>query len=1152
MKLTKLRIAGFKSFVEPADFMILPGLTGVVGPNGCGKSNLVEALRWVMGESSHKNMRASNMDDVIFAGSHHRPARNFAEVTLTLDNSEREAPAAFNHADMLEITRKITRDEGSLYRVNSSETRARDVQLLFADAATGARSASLVRQNQISEMISAKPQARRRILEDAAGIAGLHSRRSEAEMRLKAASDNVLRVEDVLREISTQIDHLRRQDKQAARYKALSADIRRHETLTFIIQYRLNQLEVEAAQQQVKLDHQAVLDAAHLQAESAKQQAVAAYALPPLREAEAAAASRLQRLHHARNGLEAEERRSKERLGELQKRLAEISADRERQQSVIEDAGAVLARLEQEKAMLSSTATDFTAQIAEQEGLLQQREADLLAAESHLLDRQARFAEAKAQRMALERGVADEKERLARLVQDEARLMNEEDALKRDMNASNTLEILKQNQNQAQQALLEAEQVVEAARLTLQAAREAERQALAPLQLAEREAQRFETEAKTLARLFVADKGHSHKPVLEAIHVASGFETALGAALSDDLNAALEEGAPLFWRETHPVHEDPALPEGAVSLQQSVEAPFAVQRRLSQIGVVPREQGPLLQAQLKMGQRLVSREGDVWRWDGLTRIFDAPSSATRILIEKNRLQDVEKQADMSRKKAESLRADYDLLCAATRDFAAAESHHVNEVQSQRRALNGAQTAYHTYEKQAHEQALRITRLQDALAQSRFQADEARAQLNQKEAALEASPLLFDLEKQVLAQRAHVEEQRSVLVEARAALHQVRLQADRQAAETMRLKQDQISWGERQTKALQGLIELDQRYQKAQAEQAALLEAPDDFLIKRRHLLSEIESADQQRQAAADRLIEAETALARCDKAARMALEALALAREAKAGSQARMEALAHKSTALERAIIDQFDCHIADLMAQSGLKPDQPVPDLEAIEARLSELKRDRDRLGAVNLCAESELQESEAKLNVLAAERDDLNEAIKRLRQALFHLNKEGRERLLAAFEVVNGHFQTLFTTLFGGGTARLSLVDADDPLEAGLDIVAHPPGKKPQTMTLLSGGEQALTAIALIFAVFLTNPSPICVLDEVDAPLDDANVERYCDLLTQMARETETRFIVITHNPITMARMDRLFGVTMAERGVSQLVSVDLQQAETFLEAV
>ena len=324
------------------------------------------------------------------------------------------------------------------------------------------------------------------------------------------------------------------------------------------------------------------------------------------------------------------------------------------------------------------------------------------------------------------------------------------------------------------------------------------------------------------------------------------------------------------------------------------------------------------------------------------------------------------------------------------------------------------------------------------------------------------------------------------------------------------------------------------------------------MLKRRALMQEIDQAEEARKAASDRRASAETGLNESDRLARHALDAMAQAREARARTEARVEALIARRDQFVRTIQNDLECTPAGLPALAGITHDSELPDVSVVEKLLDELKSDRERLGAVNLRAEEELAEIDQRRASMTAERDDLTEAIRKLRMAITSLNKEGRERLVAAFEVVNGHFKELFTLLFGGGTAELQLVESDDPLEAGLEILARPPGKKPQTMTLLSGGEQALTAMSLIFAVFLTNPSPICVLDEVDAPLDDSNVERFCDLLEEMRKKTDTRFVTITHNPITMARMDRLFGVTMAERGVSQLVSVDLQEAERFLEAV
>ncbi len=425
MQLTRLRLTGFKTFVEPTEFLIEPGLTGIVGPNGCGKSNLVEALRWVMGESSFKNMRGSGMDDVIFAGSNERPGRNMAEVALTLDNSDRKAPSAFNETDVLEVTRRIEREEGSTYRVNGKEVRARDVQLLFADAATGARSPALVRQGQISEIISAKPQSRRRILEDAAGIAGLHGRRHEAELRLRGAEENLTRLEDVLGEIDGQIEALQRQARQASRYRSLAADIRRAEATLALLAHHLARAQEAEAGRALEEAVRIVAERTGIQAEAAKRQAVAAHELPALREGEAAAAAGLVRLKRGLDELEAENRRARQRAEELERRLAELQGDLGRQENVARDAAESLARLSQEDAALAGDG-DGAAQSAEAAAaVLAEAEAALAQAEAAHAAAQGALSELSARRGALERALRETKEREARAVQERDRLLRD-------------------------------------------------------------------------------------------------------------------------------------------------------------------------------------------------------------------------------------------------------------------------------------------------------------------------------------------------------------------------------------------------------------------------------------------------------------------------------------------------------------------------------------------------------------------------------------------------------------------------------------------------------------------------------------------------------------------------------------------------------
>ncbi|AWM87840.1 chromosome segregation SMC family protein [Microvirga sp. 17 mud 1-3] len=1152
MKLTRLRIAGFKTFVEPTDFLIEPGLTGVVGPNGCGKSNLVEALRWVMGENSHKNMRATGMDDVIFSGSGGRPARNSAEVMITIDNAERTAPAAFNDAELLEISRKIEREEGSTYRINGKEVRARDVQILFADAATGARSPALVRQGQISEIISAKPQSRRRILEDAAGIAGLHARRHEAELRLKAAEDNLLRVEDVIRELESQVDSLKRQGRQAARYKNLSSEIRRLEALMYAIGFAEAREQAAASEQQAADDLKAVADRTEEQTKAATAQAIAAHAIPPLREEEAKAAAALQRLTHARNELESEERRSKERVTELERHIGDLHRDLAREAAQRSDAEATIGRLTEEEAEIALTTDGADDTRVESEERLHAAEAALNEAEAALSALQAQTSDLNARRAALERAIREEMERAARFAAERERIERDIAALAAPPEDGPSADILREEMALAEEVAENAEEAVIAAREALAAAREGENRLRQPLNEAERKAQRLETEARTLAKLVTSATGDLWPPALDQITVDKGYETALGAALGDDLDASTNPSAPAHWAETGPGESDPVLPEGVTSLADLCRAPAPLRRRLRQIGVVTKEDGLRLRGLLKPGQRLVSQEGDLWRWDGFTTAAEAPSPAARRLAEKNRLGDLEREAAAARKEAERLRHEAEEALGTVRTAASHEMQAIEAARQARQALDAARTRLTQAERREAELGQRRSALQEALARLSDSESEAQERVADAQSALEDLAPAPDLENRLLEERTRVAERRAAASEARAALQSLVHEAEMRRRRREAIAADIRLWTERAARAARALEDLGERLERAQDEHQRLLDAPDTYLLRRRALMAEVEEAEARRKEAADRLADAETHLAETDRAARAALEALSAARESRAGSQARHEAAVQRLAEITRAIAENLDTTPAGLIELAGLKDGIELPSQGEIEAKLHSLKNDRERLGAVNLRAEEELNELETKHGSIATERDDLVEAIKRLRGAIGSLNREGRERLLAAFDVVNAHFQRLFSTLFGGGTAELTLVDSDDPLEAGLEILARPPGKKPQSMTLLSGGEQALTATALIFAVFLTNPSPICVLDEVDAPLDDANVERYCDLLEEMARSTETRFVVITHNPITMARMDRLFGVTMAERGVSQLVSVDLQSAERILETV
>ena len=1145
MKLTRLRLHGFKSFVDPTDFHIEPGLTGVVGPNGCGKSNLVEALRWVMGETSHKSLRAADMDAVIFAGSGNRPSRNHAEVMMTIDNAERTAPSAVNGDDVLDISRRIEREAGSTYRINGREVRARDVQIMFADAATGARSPALVHQGRIGEIIQAKPEQRRRVLEDAAGVAGLHARRHEAELRLKAAETNLTRVEDVIGQLTSQMDGLKRQARQAIRYREVAAKVRKAEAMLFHLRWLAAQAEVTEAGHADLAALNELAERTREQAEAARLQAERAAELPNLREAEARAAAGLQRLTNAREQLDREEARARERMGELDRRLSQFSADIEREQRLSSDADAALERLQSEDAALR---IDIKNRLELRSGV-EQRVTD---AETVLADAERVFGELTtelaaltARRNQIEASVRGHTERLARLDREIAQLDQEAAELAQATGRLGDLTDLAAGTEAAQQALAQATAASTAAETAHVAARQQLEASRAPLSEAERRVQRLETEARTISKIVHGESKNLWPPIIDGVAVDKGYEKALGAALGDELDAPVDASAPMRWSLIDALADDPALPEGADPLSNHIQAPAELARGLRQIGVVAKEQGNELSRQLKTGQRLVSLEGDLWRWDGFVAAAHAPTGAARRLAERARLTDIEAELERARAEADARKAELEAADSALKTAASAEGDARQAARDAQRQVDAARERHAAAEREINRHTARQSALTEArsrLGRDRTEAGEAQAAAQTAAAEL---PEIAPIEMKLATTREEIAGHRTRAAQVRAEAQALAREAELADRRLQAIGGEQKEWQARKDNAASQVATIEARVSEARSERAELEQAPALFAEKRDALVSEIEFAETSRREAADALAAAENAMAEADRHARGALEQLSAAREGKARAEERLEGAKRRQADIEREIRDMLEVEPQAVAGLAEIASGEALPPLDEVEVELEKLRRDRERLGAVNLRAEEELREVEAQHTALTTERDDLVEAIKRLRQGIQSLNREARERLLTSFETVNGHFKRLFTELFGGGQAELKLIESDDPLEAGLEIIAKPPGKKPQTLSLLSGGEQALTALALIFAVFLTNPSPICVLDEVDAPLDDHNVERFCTLLDEMTRSTETRFIIITHNPITMARMNRLYGVTMAERGVSQLVSVDLEGA-------
>ncbi len=1153
MRITRLRLLGFKSFVEPTELVIEPGLTGVVGPNGCGKSNLLEALRWVMGETSHKSMRAAAMDDVIFSGTSTRPERSIAEVTMFLDNSERLAPADFNGSDVIEITRRIEREAGSAYRINGREVRARDVKVLFEDASTGARSPALVRQGQIGEIVNAKPEQRRRILEDAAGIAGLHTRRHEAELRLRAAETNLERLSDVMGQLASQAEALKRQARQARRYKEISTEIRQTEALCLHLAW-------EDAQGSVTSEESALTDAltclgsvTATETKAFTEEVQLAEALPPLRDNEAAKAAIVARFKTEQENLDREAERAATRARELDARAKQLETDIARESGFIAEARDTLARLDADLAAIRDAESGAADQEDAARRELASADDNRIATDAHFAEVTHRAAEVRAKLKSLEAALTERKDLVGKITR---QLLGLDDQIRgiseQAPEAEKLAEVHERGLTLAQDiTAIETKAIAaEEASKTAQAEARQRRDEAARVRLA---ANAFSTERETIAKLLAPANEGDFPPAVDHIRVSPGYETALGAALGDDLEAPLAPEASIHWRRLDISADDSALPADAEPLVMHAEAPPELARRLRQIGVVARADGARLQPHLKTGQRLVSREGDLWRWDGFVAAAYGVTPAAQRLAHKNRL------LELDRKAAEVLAQAKDTIDAerASSDAAARAE---TEERSLRKLWRDKQTELAqvrqqltVIEKLSRESETRLAAVTAQRARSDEDLTTAQARHVEIEAHIVTMSQGEDLEPQLKEAQAGAEQARRDVAEARVKLGG--LERDRQIrSERIRhATADVARWQGRQKSAEDQVATLNSRLAETRTELETYAGLPQKIAKQRDTLLSELSRADAERQAAADALAKAENAVRAATQLLRTAQTEVSSARESKARIETRLEAARQRRQDEARRIRDTFEVAPENCLSLAALTADAVVPQLADVDCNLTRLKADRERLGGVNLQADEDLATLSAQLDGMTTEKSDVEQAIAKLRGAIGQLNKEGKLRLDDAFTIVNGHFERLFTHLFGGGEARLEMIESpEDPLEGGLEIIAKPPGKKPATLSLLSGGEQTLTALALIFAVFLTNPSPICVLDEVDAPLDDANVERFCRLMEQMAAETATRFLVITHHPMTMARMTRLFGVTMAEKGVSQLVSVDLQTAQSFQEAV
>ncbi len=1141
-----IKLAGFKSFVEPTEFLIEPGLTGIVGPNGCGKSNLLEAIRWVMGANSAKAMRGAAMEDVIFNGTKTRPGRNQAHVTITVDNSARIAPPAFNDEDTLEIMRIIEKAKGSKYKINGKTVRAKDVQLLFADASTGANSPALVRQGQISELIAAKPSNRRRILEEAAGISGLHSRRHEAELRLRAAETNLDRLEDIVGQIESQLLSLRRQSRQAARYKRLAGEIHEYKALLWLKRWQAALDTLETAQTDLREREKSVADTQLHASESMRRADELSGLLEPKREEQLIAAALLARLNAAKEALEQDEETAKSEVRKLEAQLKDIASDLAHEQEVVDDAAKAEERLAAEHKELSalkdiSAALDAAADAAAE--ALKAR--NTLDADFNELTRKT--ADQAARRESAERELTQVQQRRSRVRIESEQTQDKLAGLDTDSFG---------NANLFGAASNEALEKLETARVTEQRlsaektkTEDADRIAREHLSVVRQAAQKLTAEKSALENVLRRSASADWIPALDSVQAKAGFEQALAAVLGEDLEAAVGGSAGLRWDGADVPTQ--SLPAGVDPITDHITAPKELEARLSQIGVASVDDIRTKAKDLKPGQRLVSPRGDVVRWDGFTIAAGVETSAAIKLKQQNRVNELTAEVTAATAKVDAATAGFETARQTRQnaDNAARDARKI--LPDLERADRAAQAAMAQYETDIARASAQKTNLEDRISRLSIEAEE----LNKQVAAAESNLATHSGGEDLSAQRTDLEtrlgQARDVADDATAQYRSLANEAEARATRLKAVETERANWARRSDSASKRVATLENRRAAADMSLAAATDGPDKFAERRTQLFANLASAEARRTSAADALSLSEKETQDAVQTSREAETAAGAAREGRAASAARLTAAQERIGETKARVNETLNCepselktHLGELTAETSLSEND-------IERKLERLNTEREKMGGVNLRADEEAVEQEERLSAMVAEREDLIAAIARLREGIDELNTEGRQRLLAAFDTVNDHFGRLFQTLFGGGEAALALTESDDPLQAGLEVMARPPGKSLKAMSLLSGGEQAMTATALIFAVFLSNPAPVCVLDEVDAPLDDANVARYCDLLDEMKKHTNTKFIAITHNPVTMSRMDRLFGVTMAEQGVSQLLSIELSKAEALVAA-
>ena len=1135
MKFKSIRISGFKSFLEPTEIDLNEGLTGIVGPNGCGKSNIVEAIKWVMGENSARQMRGEGMDDVIFSGSNERPARNFAEVTIKLDNTEKKAPASFNQFDEIEISRKIEREKGSTYRINSKQVRARDVQLIFADTATGARSSGIVSQGRISQIIESSLEERRIILEEAANIKGLHNRRHEAELKLNGATDNLSRLLDIENTYNEQLIELEKQGRKAARYRSVGDRLRKAEASLFLSLLNTAEKEFDELETKFEKSKNNVEEAQINLSKNTKSKLEIFNKLPELRKIETEKAAILQSLNISKIRLEEEEATSKFTLNNVLNQITQIETDIKREIEIKDDANKTITNLLLEKDKLQLDTKDFTTKKNDASKKVNELKIKSEDADAKLSSINSEIFSIKSDKSDLENRINNLKEKIKNSEDQKSQFNITEDKKLIDEHNKKRVNIEKLIKEESNKLELIKKQLETKENLNINL-KEKKGKIDYDLNV-------MRADLHSLSSLLGYDEFKNN--TLEAtIDDIGNLQDAIGSVLGETILAPVksdnsDEQNISYWKEITAKFEE-KLPKGATPIISKIKKNSILDIALIGIGIVENEKTALkLQKELSFGQALTTLKGGLWRWDGYVQPLGVQNSYSERLQQITKLRNLQDELPSKEKEEVTIVNEINQNELELKKFFGTTKEIESKINLLNNELNDTKLSISSLDSKINSSTILLKEHQNIL-------DTSQKELVDLEKLSEKSVNLPTLLADELKIRNAADQCRNELTDAMAAEQQIRNQESYQQRNLMQINNQKNDWENRKDEAETRIKSLKERLDNLKEDKSRLEKLPDNFVEKANELNIKIETAEQKRNLAADKLVQTETLLNEAEKLEKSSEQNLASFREDMIKVEAALNLASTKIENIEDRVYEKLRVKSKQLKEIVNLSDNEELnTSIETLEKTVQRLLNERESLGAVNLRAEEEMNEMRQKIELMSKERVDLELAIEKLKSGIFELNKEGRQRLKDSFELVNKNFKNLFKKLFGGGDAELKLVGDDDPLKAGLEILASPPGKKMQLLSLLSGGEQALTAISLIFSVFLCNPAPICILDEVDAALDDSNVSRFCNLLDKIVDETETYFLVVTHHRLTMAKMNRLFGVTMEQKGISRLVSVDLEQA-------